>query len=128
MKHEKEEKDERFSRRGRPEKKEKKRTVTRTVSYNKDEMQVIIDKAKELKLRINPYIRASSLDYNPDSSPIVTRQVRNELRRIGVNLNQLTRYYNEHVKRSGGSPVARDQEKKLEELINQIHNTIKNIL
>lgn len=105
---------------------EKKRLIDKTVAYNKEEMAIILKKAERLRLKPIPYIREASLHYNEDTSPKITVEFTAQLRKIGINVNQIAKKLNE-IKHEFQVKNLKEIEKSIEEYKEILHNIYEKV-
>ncbi len=77
------------------------RNLNKTVKFNKAELELIEQKAKKLKMSSASYIRQSALTSDDGRLPKIRLEALGQLRKIGINWNQVAHYLNS-IKKVGG--------------------------
>jgi len=71
----------------------KKREII-SIRFNAEQLRVVKNKANRMNLERSTYIREASVYFNEDLSPLISLRTSRELRKIGININQMARRLN----------------------------------
>jgi hypothetical protein len=72
------------------------------VHVSESERKLIIQKAKTCKMSFSRYLRETAISSNDERLPMVRKEAISEIRKIGVNINQIAHQINQ-VHLAGGS-------------------------
>jgi len=99
------------------------RTEFQNVRLNEEEKAKILKKAKAMGMSVSRYLRETGLSSDDTRLPKIRHQLIYEIRKIGVNHNQIAHYLN--IVMAGGG--AMDNKELLEEF-KKIFNLLSNAL
>lgn len=100
------------------------RSESKTVKYTPGELALLERRAAAAGAKVAPFIRRASLGrrLEPNAKAEALKSVRRELRAIGKNLNQLTRYAHSERRRGGRLDAA-----ELEGAISELRHYLKSL-
>ncbi|MBL4753805.1 MAG: plasmid mobilization relaxosome protein MobC [Flavobacteriales bacterium] len=96
---------------------------TVNLRYNKSDYKFLESKAEFHGIAVATYVKKKSLGKTQDlvSVPAINREIKSELRRIGTNINQITRYLNSYKGSSEISPIEKNLNEHLDALKRVMH-------